>query len=82
MARRIRVGTEAEWRELGRRVKCARAAIMVVLDEQLGAITSVKQMDRMLVISRRFAELASDLEEEMFRRGGPRDTKVFFGPLE
>lgn len=81
MGRRIRTGTEDEWREIGRRVKRARAALTGIVAKLFGEIVAVSYADRVLRLIERLTKLASDLEEEMFRRGGPEDTHVFFGPL-
>jgi len=56
--------------------------VMCGCGEPVPEIMSVKRLDQMIALRLQLDNLASDLEEEMFRRGGPQDIEVFFGPLE
>ena len=77
-----RIGTEVEWCEIGQRVKIARQALMDVLQSPIGEIMSVRHPDAIGSIINQLDAAKSHMEDEMFRRGGPESTHVFYGPLD
>lgn len=79
MARRIRKGTEAEWREIGRQTKLVRREIFRLL-ELACPFVPAKVSDRLIGrVVRHLDRFRAEAENEMFRRGGPEDTGVFYG---
>ena len=75
--RKIKQGTEDEWRAFGRAVKDLRDQFLTVGMEYQGLLP-VKQMDYYFDIVRKIDKFRTKAECEMFRRGGPQDIKVWY----
>jgi hypothetical protein len=69
--------TEAEWRELDRLLYDARKALVraAVL---AGKCASVRHADHIIKVVHELDQARSDLGNEMFKGGGPRDTIIIY----
>lgn len=74
---RIKPMTEEEWRAVAEQVRVCRKANLDLL-KMVSARVPAKRIDQVLRVDRHIGKLQSDLEEEMFRRGGPRDIHIFY----
>ena len=80
MSRRPSPLTDAEWRALARQTLITREEIGKTLDMMRDHV-SLRTIDRGLRVDGQLNQLRSDLEDEMFKRGGPKDITIFFpGP--
>lgn len=74
---RIRRGTEEEWRTFAREVFEIRYKLMDVFMKYQELLPR-KVSDKCFRIVDVVDNIRSDLETEMFNRGGPKDTKVWY----
>ena len=77
MTRKIKTGTETEWREFGREIHEIRRQLIETLLKYQHLIP-LKVTDRGFKAVKWLDQFRCDAEEEMFRRGGPKDIKVFY----
>lgn len=82
MARRIRVGTEEEWQGLGRKFKAAHDALLEITKAPCGDILPVRYMDMVLRVLSDLGRVKGNFDSEMYRRGGPDDSSIFYGKKE
>lgn len=79
MARKVEQATEVEWRRIGEQTKLVRREIFKLLRMAV-PFMSVKVSDRLTGrVLYHLDRFRAEAENEMFRRGGPEDTKVFYG---
>jgi len=79
MARRIRQATEVEWRAIGEQAKIVRREMFKLLRMAV-PFMSVRVTDRLSGrVIMHLDRFRAEAENEMFRRGGPKDTSVFYG---
>ena len=77
---RKRSTAREDWQRLADYLKAARDALGHAC-VAAGQVLPVRQADRIGAAQDRVDKLRSDFENEMFRRGGPEDTRVFYpGP--
>ena len=74
---KIKQGTEDEWRAFGRAVKGLRDQFQSVGIENQGLLPT-KLMDYYFNIINKIDKFRAKAEDEMFRRGGPQDIKVWY----
>ena len=79
MARRIRKASEFEWRRIGKQAQLVRRELSALAD-MVRPFVPVKVSDRLTGrVLYHLDRFRAEAENEMFRRGGPEDTKVFYG---
>jgi hypothetical protein len=76
---RISPISEEEWRAVGKQI-CACRNANLDLRRMISGHVPAKTIDKAIKIEREIDLLRSNLEDEMFARGGPRDTRVFYPP--
>ena len=74
---RIKPMTEEGWRAVAEQVQVCRNANSDLMKMISGHVPA-KRIDQAIKIERHIAKLQSDLEDEVFRRGGPRDIHIFY----
>jgi len=75
--RKIKQGTEAEWRAFGRAVKELRGQLQSVGVKYQGLLPA-KLMNSYFRIVDKVDQFRVQAEDEMFWRGGPRDITVWY----
>lgn len=75
--RKIKQGTEEEWQAFGRAVKDLRDQFCSVGMEYQGLLPA-KLIDYYFNIINKIDKFRAKAEDEMFRRGGPQDIKVWY----
>jgi len=75
--RKIKQGTEDEWRAFGRAVKDLRDQFCSVGMERQELLPA-KLIDYYFNIINKIDKFRAKAEDEMFRRGGPQDIKVWY----
>ena len=71
---------EVDWRDIGAQMKVAHEeleSLTLMLAEPLPAVYA----ERAIKVLEQLDRLALDVENEMFRRGGPRDLSIFGSEL-
>lgn len=76
-ASRIAPLSEEEWRAVGEQVCACRNANLALLRMISGHVPA-KTIDKAIKVERDLGILRSNLEDEMFARGGPRDVHIFY----
>lgn len=75
---RIKKATEAEWRAMGEQVKHCRRELFKLMS-MVNPYVPKKISSRLShYVIKHFDRFRSEIEEEMFRRGGPGDIYVFY----
>lgn len=79
MSKKVKRATETEWRALGEQAKLCDLEL-VKLADMAYRIMPVRVGDRVLnlIVNKHLLRFRSEAEDEMFRRGGPQDTSVFW----
>jgi len=77
----LKTGTEAEWIELGERVKQACLALGRAFD-MAGKLLPLKIYGKLGKAYAAIDDFRNHAENEMFRRGGPRNITVFYGAYD
>ena len=73
--------TDEGWQALARQVLITREEIRKILRMMSGRVPA-KTIDMGLRVDRQLDQLRSTLEEEMFKRGGPKDITIFWPGTE
>jgi len=77
MPKRVRVGTDEEWREIGKQTRAAQIALRACVRGTVTELVPPTIVQRLQNAVRRFDDVVREFEYEMLRRGGPREVTIF-----